>query len=157
MADEIVGGTVEEVVTEELETKPASRGAERNQILSEKVKETATERDTAVAAREEAEKERDFYKNLSKLSSKYPNATDFEDKILEKVKKGYDIDDATVAVLSKAGKLNTMQPRQEREMVAGGSATTNPSQGSKGIKEMTQTERLQALREAESRGDIGLS
>ncbi len=158
MADEVKDVVAEEVVqTEELETKQASRGAERNKDLSEKVKETANERDAAQKAREEAEKERDFYKDFSKQSSKYPNAADYEDEIREKVLKGYDMNDAVVAVLNKKGKLNMNQPKQEREIVAGGSATTNPSQGSKGVKDMTQAERLQALREAEARGDIGLS
>lgn len=157
MADEVIEQTTEVAQTAELENKPTSRGVERNKELADKVKEAATERDAAKKAAEEAAAERDFYKNLAKLSSKYPAAADYEDKILEKVKKGYDMDDATVAVLTKAGKLNNMPPKVERETVAGGSATTNPSQGVKGPKEMTQAERLNALREAEARGEIGLS
>lgn len=157
MADEIVGGTTEEVAKEEvLQTEPASRGAERNKDLSEKVKTTAEERDKANQAREAAEKERDFYKDFSKQSSKYPNAADYEDEIREKVMKGYDMNDAVVAVLNKKGKLNMNAPKIERETVAGGSAiTTNPS--GKGPKDMTQAERLAELRKAESEGFIGLS
>lgn len=154
MADEIEVG--QETAQEEvLKTEPTSRGVERNQILSEKVKQTAEERDSEKSKRETAEKELEFYKGFSKLSSKYPNASDYEDKIREKVLKGYDMEDAAVAVLNKSGKLT--MPKPEREVVAGGSATTNPSQGLKGFQDMSQAERLQALREAEARGDIGLS
>lgn len=144
-----------EATEEVLENKPTPRGVERNQILSEKVKQTAEERDKEKQARETAEKELEFYKGFSKLSSKYPNAADYEDKIREKVLKGYDMEDAAIAVLNKSGKL--MPQKVEREVVAGGSATTNPSQGSKTFKDMSQAERLAALREAEARGDIGLS
>ena len=154
MADE----TVEQVTAqaeEVLTTEPTSRGVERNQILSEEVKQAAEERDAEKGKRETAEKELEFYKGFSKLSSKYPNASDYEDKIREKVLKGYDMEDAAIAVLNKSGKL--MPQKVEREVVAGGSATTNPSQGSKGVKDMNQAERLQALREAEIRGDIALS
>lgn len=156
MADEVLEQTAEVAQTEEvLENKPTPRGVERNQILSEKVKQTAEERDSERSKRETAEKELEFYKGFSKLSSKYPNAADYEDKIREKVLKGYDMEDAAIAVLNKSGKL--MPQKVEREVVAGGSATTNPSQGSKAFKDMSQAERLAALREAEARGDIGLS
>jgi len=156
MADEeIVGGTTEEVVQEKPQIK--NKVEERITDLSEKVKTAATERDTEKVAREAAEKERDFYKGLTKLSAKHPNATDYEDEIREKVMKGYDMEDAAIAVLSKKGKLTMNTQKVERETVAGGSATTNPSSGSKGVKDMSQTERLAALREAEARGEIGLS
>lgn len=158
MADEVLEQTTEVAQTEEqtLETNSTrDRGVERNRDLSEKVTKTRAELDAEKQKRESAEKELEFYKGFSKLSSKYPNASDYEDKIREKVLKGYDMEDAAVAVLSKSGKLT--MPKPEREVVAGGSATTNPSQGSKGIKEMTQAERLQALRDAEARGEIGLS
>lgn len=158
MADEVKEVPTVEVKEEISETNSASRGAERNKDLADKVKEAAGERDAAKKAADEAIAERDFYKNLSKLSGKYPNVADFEDEILERVKKGYDMEEATVAVLNKKGKLNMNTPKIERETVAGGSsAVNNPSSGVKTTKDMNQAERLQALREAEARGDLGLS
>lgn len=154
MAEEILEtplGTPEETV-EQLEIK--SRGVERNKDLSEKVKNTSAERDAERQARESAEKERDFYKNFSKTTSKYPQAADYEDKIREKVLTGYDMEDATVSVLNKAGKLIPQKP--DKEIVAGGSAI-NTSQGVKNPSEMTQAERLIALKEAEARGEISMS
>jgi hypothetical protein len=153
MADEVIEPVA---VDAEIIKEPASRGAERNQELANKVKTAADERDAAKKLADEAVAERDFYKNLTKLSTKYPNAADFEDKILERVKKGYDMEEATVAVLNKAGKLPNMAPKIERETVAGGSAINNPSGGTKSVRDMNQTERLQALREAQDRGDLSV-
>lgn len=153
MADEQIE-QVEEVVEEETQTNK-SRGIERNKDLSEKVKLTAEERDKERQAREAAEKEVSFYKGFTKITSKYPQAADHEDKIREKVLAGYDVEDAAVAVLNKAGKL--IPPKQDKEIVAGGSAINQPAQGVKTPREMSQAERLAALKEAEARGDIGMN
>lgn len=136
---------------------------ERITDLSSKVKTTSQERDAANAKAQEAEakvaaaeKERDFYASLGDTMAKYPAAGEFKDQIKAKVLAGYSVDDATVSVLAKEGKLTT--PPVPRENPAGGSAVVNaPAGGQKSIGEMTNAERRQALVEAEARGDIGLS
>lgn len=131
--------------------------------LSKKVKLTSEERDELRRLNEEKDgtidtvtKERDFYAGFSDVVSKHPNASEFKDDILAKVKSGYTIEDATVSVLNAQGKLT--MPTVERVSPAGGSAPTQiPSQGTKSVGEMTRDERRQALMEAESRGDISLT
>lgn len=123
--------------------------------LVEKDQETATER----AAREKAEantaemtRERDFYQGFSEMISTNPAAKDHKDDILAKVKSGLTVEDATFAVLGKAGKLN--QPKVEvQTTMAGGSASTSLPQGGteKSVGEMTQSERRAEL---ESRADL---
>src|SRR3990167_6391349 len=83
----------------------------RYQKLSEKVKLEAqgkADAETRFKSEEEArlraEKERDFFKNFSQVSSKHPEAAQYQDQILERVNKGYDMEEAAVAVLAKEGK-----------------------------------------------------
>lgn len=133
----------------------------RFEKLSEKVILTSKERDEAQAkvqaeadARLNAEKERDFYKDFSVNVSKYPQASEFQDKILEKVKGGYSTEDAMVAVLAKEGKLNvTSPPIQSHSQVEGGSAPTT-MEGTKSLKDMTPEEKLSALAEADKEGNL---
>ena len=78
--------------------------------LSEKMTLTAREKEEA-EARLQAEKERDFFRDFSQVSSKYPKATEYQAQILEKVDSGYTTEDATLAILAKEGKLQTtMEP-----------------------------------------------
>lgn len=130
--------------------------------LSGKVRTAAEERDAAKNAQVEAEgkvaeaqRERDFYASFSDVVADNPSAKDFKDDILSKVKSGYTVEDATFAVLGKAGKLN--QPKEETTHIAGGSAVNSPTQGEKKISEMTRDEKYAALIEAEKRGDISLT
>lgn len=126
---------------------------ERIRGLSGKVKETAEQRDAAEKAKAEAEtratnaeKERDFFKGFSAATSKYPGASEYQDKIREKVMAGYDMEDATVSILAKEGKLTT--PRPEKQSPVGGSAVNNPSGGGqKPISEMTKEEKRAILNE----------
>jgi hypothetical protein len=71
---------------------------------------------------------------------------------------GYSVEDATFAVLGKAGKLG-QAPTVERTPVAGGSAVINAPMGggTKPISEMSREEKRAALMEAEARGDIALT
>lgn len=135
---------------------------ERITGLSTKVKETAEERDAERSAREaaerakaDAEKERDFFREFSGVTSKYQGASEFQDAILEKVRLGYSTEDATVSVLNANGKLTTTAPVVERETPAGGSAVNAMSSGVKPINEMSREEKRAALLEAEQRGEIG--
>ncbi len=139
-----------------VEGEEINRTDKRIDSLSSKVKETAQERDAAIAAKEAADKERDFYKGFSGVATKYPAAAEFQDKILEKVNAGYDVEDATVSVLNKEGKL-TAPPPAPPGPAAGGSAAVNlPEGGVKSPREMSQTERRNALLDAEKRGDISV-
>src|SRR5258708_25430435 len=142
MEDENLTIDDEQEIQEE-EKKPA-RSDNRFKDLSDKVETAAKERDEAKAIAETAQKEVEFYKGFSKVSSKYEGAGDYQDKILEKVNAGYDLEDATISVLAKAGKLtNAPEPR---ESPAGGSATTAMKSGDeKPLGEMTQAEKRAAL------------
>lgn len=146
--------------TEEEEKLKAKNRYEK---LSEKVRLTAKEKEEAEArAVTEAdkakamEKERDFFKDFSAQSSKYPNANEYQDKIWEKVKTGYSTEDAIVSTLAKEGKLPT-QPAPVPDNVAGGSAANQLGEdGKKSVSEMTVDEKLEALKEAEKKGDLSV-
>ena len=132
----------------------------RFEKLSEKVILTSKERDEALSkaqadaeAKVKAEKERDFYKDFSANVSKYPGASEYQDKILEKVNSGYSTEDAMVAVLVKEGKFTSETIQPDKPQVEGGSATTAMS-GDKSLNDMSATEKLEALKEAEKSGDL---
>lgn len=144
---------MDEDLTNDNEQEPIvekpDRSDNRFKDLADKVKTTAEERDASKAEAEAAKKEVEFYKGFSQVSSKYEGAVDYQDKILEKVNSGYDLEDATISVLAKAGKL-TNAPVQ-RESPTGGSATTSmKDSGDKTIAEMTRAEKREALMQGEA-------
>lgn len=133
----------------------------RFEKLSEKVILTAKEKEEVEAkykaeteARTKAEKERDFFRDFSKLSSQFPNATEYQDKIWEKVNTGYTPEDATLAILAKEGKLQPITAGTFRpDNVAGGSASNTITDSSeKNPNEMSRDELRNALMEAEKQG-----
>ncbi len=137
-----------------------SRNNNRFTTLTEKVKTEAkgrAEAETKLAEAEAralaAEKEKDFLSSFTDSTAKYPGAIEYKDQIKEKViNSGYDVEDATISVLAREGKLNT--PPAPRESPAGGSAVnTMKGMGDKTFSEMTRDEKRQALIEA----DISLS
>ena len=130
----------------EIITKP-SPAEERITQLSEKVRLTSAERDEKDRLLGEVTKERDFYSGFSEVVTTNPLAKDHKDDILAKVKLGYTVEDATFAVLGKAGKLGQNAPKPAEPMnPAGGSAVINPSPSEdKKPSEMTQAERRAAL------------
>lgn len=146
---------------QELET---NRSEERIKQLSGKVEMTAKERDEQAQLAKEsaekaatAEKERDFYKGFADEVAKNPAARDLQDEIKSKVMAGYSLEDATIASLAKAGKLQSTAPVVERENPAGGSAATNaPQGGTKTVAEMSRDEKRAALLDAEKRGDLAV-
>lgn len=157
---------MDEELNLDLGSEEITRKDKRIESLSSKVKETSTERDEAKAKAEEAEaarlsaeKERDFYANFSDMVPKYQSASEYKDKIKEKVMAGYSVEDATVAVLNAEGKLVPAAPVIETPPpAAGGSATyTLPTGGAKSVSEMSRDDKRNALIEAEKRGDIALS
>lgn len=163
MADELLD--LELSTSEEEHTNKVEK---RIKDLSGKVRSTSEERDAEKARADKAEAERqtavkdaDFYKNYSTVTSKYPGSAEYLEQIRERVNKGYDLEEATVAVLAKEGKFNPPTPTATlapKTSPIGGSATTTlPVGGGKTVAEMTQAERRQELMEAEKRGDLGIS
>lgn len=148
--------------TLESDTEQKLKVKNRFEQLSEKVRTTSKERDTEIENRKKVESERDsalkeasFYKDFSSNISKYPEAANFQDKILEKVKGGYSTEDAMVSVLAKEGKLNPpSQPAQQPQIQAEGGSSATVIEGNKSFQDMTAKEKLEALREAEKSGDL---
>jgi hypothetical protein len=149
----------------DLEDENITRDKKRLESLSNKVKETSTERDEAKAAAEaaeqaklQAEKERDFFSGFSDTVTKYPQASEHKDAIKEKVLSGYSVEDATVAVLHAEGKFApTVEQTPQAGAAAGGSAPTAlPDTGTKSVAEMDQSERRALLVDFEKKGDISL-
>lgn len=146
----------------ELEEENINRVEKRIKSLSEKVKLTSEERDelkglneTLNSEKTSLTKERDFFKGFNQVSAKYPGASEYQDKILEKVNAGYDVEDATISILAKEGKYTPTVA--ESESVAGGSAATAMiSNDGKNPKEMSQDERRAQLLEIESQGGLSL-
>ena len=144
---------------------------QRIKDLSSKVKLTSQERDELKTAKEELEtanktleKERDFYSGFGDQLSKYPGASEFKDAIRDKVMAGYDIEDATVSVLAKEGKLGneSMETQEVQETApiapapaAGGSADIS-SLGAepKSADQMSREERRAKLIEADQKGEL---
>ncbi len=132
----------------------------RFEKLSEKVIVTAKEKEEAegrakasAEAQAKAEKERDFFKDFSQVSSKYPQATQHQDKILERVNRGYSAKDATLAVLDEVGQLQPITAGTTSPNIAGGSASTAMSDsGDKRPEDMTRDEMRNQLLQAEKEG-----
>lgn len=123
-----------------------SRAQERIKQLSDKVELTSKERDEFKALNETVTRERDFYAGFTDVVATNPAAKDHKDDILAKVKSGYTVEDAALAVLAKAGKLGGSAPAPEPQNPAGGSASTAmPQQASKPINEMTPEEKRAQL------------
>lgn len=103
----------------------------------------------------------EFQGSFAPEKAKYPAAKDFEKEIRELVDKGLSTSAATAAVLSEKGKLVTAEQAQAEQNAGagmGGSAdTTGIDKEKKTVGEMTQDERLAALREEEAKGNILLS
>ena|SRR3990167_2345209 len=148
----------------EEEEKLQTENKNRLKKLSEKVIQEKKEKEELAEAKAKleeekakAEKERDFFKDFSSQSSKYPKATEHQDAIWEKVQKGYSTEDAIVSTLAKEGKL-TMETQQESPKVEGGSASNQIGDGGeKTLDKMTTDEKFALLQEAEKKGDISLS
>lgn len=129
-----------------------NRNEERFKKLSEKVKLTAKERDELKAEAEKVKaekealaKEAEFYKGFTKVSSKYQGAADYQDKIWEKVKSGYAIEDAAVSTLVSEGKYMPPPTPETKETVAGGSAATGITDSDKSINEMSTEEKRKQI------------
>lgn len=131
-----------------------NRTNERFTKLTEKVGTEAKARAEAEkkfadadTARIAAEKERDFYSNFADTTGQYPAAKEYKDAIKEKVLAGYTVEDATVSILAKEGKLTSYTPpAQKMDSPAGGSATTSMRNDSdKSLGEMSKDEKRSEL------------
>ena len=116
----------------------------------------------AKAAKEAAETERDFFSSFTDATAKFPGANEHKDAILEKVKTGYSVEDATLVVMNALPKdeseTEATVEDAKAETPAGGSAVNPPEGGGpKSIEEMTQDERLEALKIVEQKGGISLT
>lgn len=118
-------------------SKKQIESAQENAKLAEEKAKLEIERDSA-------NKEMSFYKDFSAVSGKYQGASEHTDEIKTKVLAGYTLEDATVSVLNKAGKLTPA--RMETSMPAGGSSS-NPSfqPKTKSIQESSKDELRQAI------------
>ena len=135
--------------------------------LNKKVILTSKERDELAdlnkeleAEKENAIKERDFYKGFSAISSRpeYQSASEYQEKILEKVNSGYDVEDATIAILAREGKYQPPAPEVETESPAGGSAVNQVNlKADKAPGEMNKEELRAALVEAEKKGELSIN
>ena len=133
----------------------------RFQQLSDKVKTEAQGREEAEAkvkaaedGRLEAEKKVEFFKNFSQVSSKYPNATEYQEQILERVNKGIDLEEATVGVLHKEGKFQApvLEPSRPDNIAGGSASTVITDTGDKRVEEMTHEEKRNQLLQMEKEG-----
>lgn len=156
----------EEELDFDLDDEEINRTNKRINSLSNKVKEEAEARAREAEARKQAEaereaasKERDFYKGFNQIASKYQGAAEYQDKILEKVNSGYDIEDATISILAKEGKYQPQAPQEqpkENEIAAGGSASIGFTGNDKTLGEMTKDEKRAALLDIASQGEFRL-
>ena len=125
-----------------------NRAQERITQLSEKVRLEAEGRTKAEEAKAAAELRATFAEGFADVLGNHPAAKDHKDEIRTKVLAGASLEDATYAVLGKAGKLGqapTSAPAPVPTQVAGGSAVTTTPQGQKSVGEMSQDERRAQL------------
>lgn len=145
--NEIIQKSTEEIARE----NDNSRSQTRIKELSDKVELTSKDRDemkSLVGERDkkivELERENSFNSGFVDILGTHAAAKDHKDEIKAKVLTGYTVEDATFAVLGKAGKLGTV-PQTPAPQVAGGSATTNAQSGQKEVKDMTLAEKREIL------------
>jgi hypothetical protein len=158
-------------VKDETLRKPGE-GAPKEEVKTEKTVQTEKVEDSSKKiadletqrAKDKAESDAkifnlEFESNFKDVVTQYPHASDFKDKILERVKSGQTINDATLVELHGAGKLVTRQEIESQaagERSFGGSADTFIPTGKKKPSEMTQEELRAALVEEEAKGTFKL-
>ena len=157
----------DELDLEQLDTEieKDNKVEKRIKDLSEKVRLTSEERDEqkrVLSERDnkiaELERENSFNSGFADVLANHSAAKDHKDDIKAKVLSGYSIEDATFAVLGKAGKLGTTPPVPKLENPAGGSAVIQPiTGGEKKLNELSRDEKRKELLEAEARGDISIT
>lgn len=140
MADENISGEKDK---NPLDSRLADLLSDKANLSKEVEAKDKTLQETA-AKLATLEKENTFNSGFADIVGTRPMAKDHKDEIKAKVMSGYSVEDATFAVLGKAGKLGVEAPRPDSP--AGGSATNAiPQDAVKSPAEMTQTERREAL------------
>ena len=151
----------DEIDLELEEQNEPNKTEQRIKDLSGKVRTYATERDEALTAKQTAEAERaeaqkdvEFYKGFSTVASKYQGAAEYQEQIREKVRGGYELEDAAISILAREGKYNApATPQAAPDSPAGGSAANRmPNMADKPISEMSREEKRAALIQAEAEG-----
>lgn len=128
-----------------VEAAPATNRVEERIIdLSGKLKSEAEGRTAAEARATAAERKAAFAEGFVDIVTANPAAKEFKADIQAKVDAGLSVEDATYAVLGKAGKLGGTPAAPQAE-IAGGSAATSPQSGNKTAADMTQEERRAEL------------
>ncbi len=148
--------------TQESNEEIISRKDKRYNNLASKFGESEKERESLAKAKEEAEakaqaaqKEAEFFKNFNTVSTKFPGAGEYQEKIREKAALGLTVEEATTLVMASEGKYVPPAPTQERIVAGGGSAATAMSGADgKSPQEMTQAERFAALSDLDARGEL---
>lgn len=147
--------TIETSEENKLQVKDRFAKLTEKGLTAERARDEAEARAKAESERASAaEKKAEFLEKFSDISAKHPAANEFRTQILERVQKGYDPEDAALAVLAKEGRLNaTSAPVQRQATVEGGSAQNNLGDGGgKGVGDMSQAEKMEALLQAEKEG-----
>jgi hypothetical protein len=141
-----------------------SDAEKRIKDLSGKVKDTATERDAAMAAQKAAEekaaaaeKKAMFAEGFVDVVAGNPAAKEHKADIEAKVMAGYSVQDATYAVLGPLGKLGAPAIERMPTAAGGSSATQITGNTAKAVNDMTSAELRAQLVEAQNRGDLYLS
>lgn len=153
--------TTVDTIEADINNKNAVEERVRKAISDKKEAEARAEESEKKQAESDAkliqmEKETAFLNSFSEVTTKFPTASEFKDKIKEKVMtSGYSVDDATVAVLHAEGKLSST-PVQQGNVTGGSAPNQITNQGQKPLSELKSSERWDMLREAERRGDIGM-
>lgn len=134
-----------------LQVKDRYAKLSENLTAERKAREEAEAKLKAQAdAQTQLERERDFLKTFNQVAVKHPEAVNYQDQIMERVNKGIDTEEATVAVLFKEGKLAPMGEGvgQTQINAEGGSAMTYVG-GDKSSGDLTASEKLSALADLE--------
>lgn len=154
----------DDINLDENEGSQENRVEKRIKTLSNKVKQTAQERDDEAKGRKKAEIERDSLKKEAEFTSSFSEnqhfsvAKDHRDEIKKKVSAGYSVDDAIVSVLAKEGKLDAIKVAKPIANPAGGSSPNMPMMGDqKDLKDMTLQEKRAAVVEEMNKGNITLT
>lgn len=160
--------TMDDLNLDELEKDITSKNAVEDRIrtLHAGKKEAEDARTQAETKAKEAEdklkvmeKETQFLSSFADSVSKpdFQGATEYKDKIKEKFNSGYSLEDAIITTLHSEGKFTPSPVIERVENVGGGSASIQITNSNKTSGQMTQAERLEALKEAEKRGDLYMS
>ncbi len=128
--------------------------ANDKRTLAQEKEQAVAEAQAKAAELGQALKTAEFYKTFSQVSSKHPEAINYQEQILEKVNTGLSTEDATLLILAKEGKLSSQPVERPVENVAGGSALNQMSEGDKSPNQLNENEKLQALQEMEKSGEL---